>query len=841
MRTWVRGAMWCPLLCGAAALAHAEGDESLESVLVTGTRLKPATEQSAQPVRTYDRARIERSGQTTTADFLATVPEVSINSLESTYGATSIRLRGAREGSTLILINGRRTQAVTGDAALIGFFDLNTIPLAMVDHIDILPNGSSAIYGGEALAGVVNIVLRSEFDGVIASAGYKAANDTQENIYAVGAGWKGESANATIMASYTKRDGMSGADRAITANSDFRSVGGPNLATSFFGTPATIQSTSGNLPGLSSNVAAVPDGSSGVGLRPADFAATAGEQNYGSYNRYQDLVRPTERSGLFGSGAYRFDNDVELFAEIFASRFSDDGATSPSVLLQSTVPASNAFNPFGVNVRASGVVIGAEHLARVTLEEKLTRPLLGARGTLWSWEWEATGLFSRDEGTQEIYGRANSAPLNAALASSNPAAALNPFTDGPMGSPELLGSIFGGSTITRWKGDATLLNAFARGAVVKLPAGPLEAVIGAEYEDSSLTRNMDRNRNVAAGFTEVKIPLLRRLALSGAVRYDDYSDFGDQTTWQAGVEYRPAASVLLRATHGTAFKPPTLYNLAAPASSGGTPVIDPRRNRETVVAQGLSGGNDDLVPTTSDSSTLGVVWSPEHVAGLDISLTAWRLNIDGSITLPDPQYIVDNEDLYPGRVVRAPAAAGTVGSIVSVNRTYINFGAMQEEGFDAGVDWSWRTSAAGSLTTSVAATYMTKFEGASVPGGAVVDRLSRANSDGIFAPRLKGTASLGWSPGESIHTGLTGRYVGSYHDYTPTRTLGDCWYLDGSLEIGVGKLANSHGWLEGLKVFLTGTNLLDKMPPYSSHFRGYDIYNYDLIGRTIYLRLQIQP
>ena len=108
------------------------------------------------------------------------MPEVSLNSLESTFVSTTVRLRGAREGSTLILINGRRTQPVSGVAAPFGFFDLNTIPLSMVERVDVLPTGSSAVYGGEALAGVVNIVLKSGFDGVEASLGYKSARDTDE-------------------------------------------------------------------------------------------------------------------------------------------------------------------------------------------------------------------------------------------------------------------------------------------------------------------------------------------------------------------------------------------------------------------------------------------------------------------------------------------------------------------------------------------------------------------------------------------------------------------------------------------------------------------------------------
>src|SRR5688500_2285652 len=258
----------CSLLCAGMAAAQSVDEtaaQDLERVIVTGTRLQlRAAQQSAQEVRVYDRQRIRRSGQTTVADFLATVPEVSVNSNESTFGATTARLRGTREGSTLILINGRRTQAVTADAALIGFFDLNTIPLSMVERIDVLPTGSSAIYGGEALAGVINIVLRSNFEGAEASVGYKSADDTDEHSYSAGVGWSGESASVSLMATYSDRSPLSGADRDITNSSDLRRFGGPNLGSPIFGSPATILATSGNLPGLASSFAAVPPGSSGV-------------------------------------------------------------------------------------------------------------------------------------------------------------------------------------------------------------------------------------------------------------------------------------------------------------------------------------------------------------------------------------------------------------------------------------------------------------------------------------------------------------------------------------------------------------------------------------------------
>ena len=151
---------------------------------------------------------------------------------------------------------------------------------------------------------------------------------------------------------------------------------------------------------------------------------------------------------------------------------------------------------------------------------------------------------------------------------------------------------------------------------------------------------MDRDRYARAAFAELRLPLIARgggsdvLAVSSAARWDDYSDFGSEPTWQAGIEFRPGESLLLRATHGTAFKPPTLFNLAQQRSSSAIQATDPRRNREPVIVQSISGGNPHLDPTTAESSTLGIAWSPRQVRNLNLSLTAWSLHIDNAINLP---------------------------------------------------------------------------------------------------------------------------------------------------------------------------------------------------------------
>jgi iron complex outermembrane receptor protein len=821
-------------------------DPLLDPVVVTGSRLPPAAKQTSQDVRIYERERIEKSGQPSVADFLGTLPEVSLASPDNTTAFTTVRLRGAIFGSPLVLINGRRTEPVSGGAAPFGFFDLNTIPLSLVERIEILPTGSSAIYGGDALAGVVNIILRSDFTGAEGGVGYRWAKGTEESSVWAGGGWKGESSSFTIMATASHRTSLRGSEREITNDPDLRRFGGPNLGNQFFGVPANVSSTSGNLPGLNSSFAAVPRGSSGVGLTPADFAATAGTQNTGSFTRYQSMVPETDRSGAFLGGKLRVTSDLELFAELLVTKYTNNFASAPPPLQFASVPASNPFNPFGTTVNVSGVVQGAENLPVLTIDGQFVRPLIGVRGQLDAWQWEVTALDSKDMGSQVVTGQTNAAALNAALASSDPATALNPFRDGPMASPSVLASIFSTNSITTFSADSKILDAFARGPLLRLPAGPLTAVAGAEYEASSFNRGFDASRTARALFTELRAPLYsvddahggRRevFAVQGAARYDDYSDFGSKTTGQLGLELRPVERLLLRGTYATAFKPPTLFQIASPITSSTAAVNDPKNGGASVLIQSNQGGNPNLQPTTSASSTLGFVWSPERVRGLDISMTRWWSRIEDAISLPICcQFIVDNESSFPGRVIRDSS-----GKIVAIDGTFVNFGVMRESGIDVAVDWRIRTSY-GTFRPALAGTYITQFDGSSVAGVPSINRLSRASGDGVFAPRWKSIASLGWTPGPAWNTWLAGRYIGSYTDYTPPRQIGDVWYLDAGFDVAVEPALNlTKGSLGGMALSVSGTNLTDKLPDWSTFFRGYDVFNYDLVGRAIFVRLKFQ-
>jgi len=210
------GIVLCPFDAGAAD--GDAGTTTLVKVTITGTRLPAAAAPAAQDVRVYDRERIERSGQSTVSDFLATVPEVSLASPENATIATTVRLRGSLFGSPLVLINGRRTQPVAGGVGSFSYFDLNTIPLSLVERIEMLPSGSSAIYGGDALVGVVNLVLRSDFTGTEGGVGYKWADKIDETLIWAGGGWKpSEDFSFSMMARESHRGPLLGKDREITS------------------------------------------------------------------------------------------------------------------------------------------------------------------------------------------------------------------------------------------------------------------------------------------------------------------------------------------------------------------------------------------------------------------------------------------------------------------------------------------------------------------------------------------------------------------------------------------------------------------------------------------------
>src|SRR6266853_1479311 len=230
----------------------------LEEVVVTGSRIPTRTTEGPQDVKIYTREKIEQSGQATVSDFLNTLPEISTAVGQSTYqtnlGGTTVKLRGLPFGTTLVLINGRRVQT-SGTQASGDFFDLSNIPLAAVERIEVIADGSSAVYGSDAIAGVVNIILKQNFDGLEADAKYGGASGTSDSSGSLAWGKHWEQGSVSVIGSYEARSELDTSERAITRSNDYTAFGGPN---NNFPTcsPGNVFSVSGsNLPGLNASYA----------------------------------------------------------------------------------------------------------------------------------------------------------------------------------------------------------------------------------------------------------------------------------------------------------------------------------------------------------------------------------------------------------------------------------------------------------------------------------------------------------------------------------------------------------------------------------------------------------
>lgn len=815
--------------------------EKFEKIEVAGSRLPRTATEGAQDVKIYSKERIESSGQRSVAAFLGTLPEISLNSAEGTSIATTVRLRGLPGGNTLILINGRRVQSTSGTAATNGFFDLNIIPLAAVERIEVLPTGSSAIYGGDALAGVVNIVLKKEFEGVETNLGYTFAKNTNEKSASVAAGRIFDHGSASFVGSFSRRSPLYGFDRAVVRNAQSRFE---------YANPGNVYAVSGNLPGLNSSFAAVPSGT-GVGLTPASFAGTAGTQNLiPTFAEFTSFLPASDQSGLLASGSYRVSPAFEVYAEALFTDLKLDFASNPPLLARMTVPASNAFNPFGVPVRVSYLVtdVGVTHNL---FKEQFIRPLVGVRGDVGGeWTWDIAALASRDKGTITQDNQTDFTGLTAALASSNPATAFNVFGSGAPAPQSTLNSLFSGERTSNFLGESKILDGFVRGPLFSLPSGSVDALLGGEYERSSLVYNLssptDASRTAQSAFAELRIPLIGSqsemkgnevLAAQGAARYDRYSDFGTKTTYQGSVEFRPRDTVLFRGTYGTSFKPPTLFNEFSQAQTFQQVVFDPLMGGQGTLTSFRAGGNRNLVPITGKSNTLGLVFSPKAISGLNASLTWWEIQIENVIGFPSPQFLVNNESTYPGRVTRAPSSGGLPGQITFIDSSYINFGTLKLSGIDGSLEWRVLTRQ-GEFRMNAAASYITRYDAANAPGSPLTNRVSQADSSGNWAPRIKSTMALGWKPLPALSATITGRFVGPYHDYADRqRILGKFWYADASIEYKVGRALGLRGALKDMKASVNVANVFDKLPDPSTYTYGFDIYTYDLIGRSIAIRV----
>ena len=843
---------------GQPSGSDAQGE--LDELVVTGSRLGRSGD-GPSPVTVFDRQRIDRLGVTNVADVLNFVPQqpFSSNEFNNFGGSRVVRLRGLGMGTTLVLIDGRRT----GTSALLGTrngFDLNAIPLAAVERVEVLSDSASAVYGADAVGGVVNIILKREIERPVIDLYIGGARGgAEERRASASFGHSSGRWRSAAILDFYERDALLGKERDVYANQDFTRFGSLDFR-SASGNPGNVRSTTGaNLPGLPSSFAAIPIGSTGVGLTPADFVPTAGETHLYSLTSFLSIIPESRRAAVMASSELDLTDRVSAFGKLFYTERDETRRLFPARMSNRLVPATNPFNPFGEDVLVSYLFEGLGP-QRQKSPSDVWGAVLGFKGPLGTWDWEVTGHKTRDKGSDATYNTVDSASLDAALAATDPANALNVFQDGPGGSPALLASLVAPATIDRFSADLEQLSAFTRGAILQLPAGALEAVIGAEARREALSLAatsanlfLDRDRDSRSAFAELKVPLvsaamsvplISRMVVSIAGRYDRYSDFGSTRNPQLGLEWAPTPSLLLRGSFGESFIAPSLYQLYRGRSEfSGIPIPDPRRNGAEEPGTIILGGNPDLRPETADSLTAGFVWTPSGLRGVRIAASYWSIKQDQRIQQPFFLSVIANESLFPTRVLRAAPsaddiAAGQPGPILSVDSSNLNAGKLDTHGIDAEFSWAVET-ARGRFDWQLAATRVDQYSAATFETSPVVERVGVADLDGSI-PRWRGTMSLGWSVARASVVG-TARYVSSYDDVNifgerGIRTVNPPILVDLQASLDLSTFADRRPWRRGLSVRVGVQNVFDEEAPFSDiDTSGIDPSQADVRQRFVYL------
>ncbi len=865
--------------------AAPEGEPiEMEKMVVTGSLLPTVDAIGPSPVISLTREKIEETGLTTVSEILRRLPQQNGPSFDEKFqnsfapGSSGISLRGLGQQNTLILLNGRRI-APYGFAQNINevFIDLNSLPLAAVERVEVLKDGASALYGSDAVAGVVNIILRKEYDGTEISAriGNTTDNDALEQVYSIVTGISTEKSSALFVADYYSREAIFMGDRDYSSSADQSRRGGYDQRSGIGPNPARIYAVDGSLNAIGDGETGVyPGGNSWVSVNPDGSGFTPGVVNYFDFNPYSSLIPETTRYGFVGLISHDLADWAEVFAEASYRNVNTVTYMAPTPIAANSppfysgypaglaymVPASNPYNPFGEDVyfRYRPTEAGQ----RINeLDTDAVRFLVGPKFHLGAeWEAEAGFLYNNNKTISRGKNYIDAQALREALFETDPSRAFNVFapyanyvsdTGQVMANnPEVLDRIRV-NTFREGESELSLLDAKAYGPIVDNWAGTMAVFVGIEGRHERFSDTPDSlsateqivssggtaargSRYAGALYGELSIPLaskdnnipfIEAFDLQLALRWDNYEDFGNSVNPKVGAKWKPFSQLALRGSYATGFRAPSLPELYMGESVAYNYIYDPdpespRYGAPTQYHVTLSG-NEDLDAEESESFSVGAVWEP--VKGLSLYVDYWWIKHEDAISSFSDQYIVE-ENFYSGGaafagwVIRDPVTH----EILETFNSYENLATREVDGIDFGASWEIDTDI-GTFTPAADFTYLNKWEDQPLGSGDTTDYAGT-----FYYPRWRGVGSLFWNY-KRYTLGGVANYIGSYGQaYEADATRIDAWLtfdVQASVELPY-----------DFKVTAGCLNVADDAPPFSDYdTEGYDIGTHDPRGRFWYV------
>ncbi len=836
----VRSSVRVPIYaCVGASLAFAGSVTAqtadpvkLDKVVVTGSLIPTAETEGPSPVITVTPKAIERSGASTLTELVRRVNQniteqsENISNQGSTGGSSAISLRALGSDKTLVLMNGRR-MAPYSAAGNTSFIDINSIPLGMVEKVEILTDGASAIYGSEAIGGVVNIILKKGYNGFEFSTQYGNSTESDIGEYkaTLVAGSSTEKTSVMVGLEYFSRNSMLQSERDFsrTANQRTRDPVYGRDSRSSSGNPGTIILKPGSAyqaanPG--SPRFGVPDGSTGMG--PGGTAVPIASLQRGvtrlfDFGPYVQIVPETQRRGAMALLEHKMWDPVTVFAEFNYQHNDSKVQLAPTPVFGDLdgidVPAANPWNPFGEDVtfRHRLLDVGTRN-NDISVDNY--RLVTGLRGNIpdTSWNWEGAFLYGKNEVLDYGSNYALNNDVRDALAGTLAGSAsipgnarfFNVFGDKTGNDPRLL-QLMRKSNFSANEAEIYSLDFTVKGEIVDLPGGPLAVAVGGEYRAESLTQVIDSlsasgafagsgradptfgDRDVMNGYVEFGVPItspdwnapgIYSLSLQIAGRIDQYSDFGNTENPKLALAYRPIKDLLLRASYSTGFKAPSLFGLYSGANESFPQVDDPRRDTAVTgnpdddlkQVRARQIGNRNLKPEESESYNVGAVYSPEYIKGLSVGGDWFRTRLRNVTALLDSEAVLAREltglgaQVYRLAPTAADIAQGVPGTLESVDTGYFNLSSVVVEGIDAYVHYTTESSI-GTWDFTLGGTHLIQYREGFLPGQPHEDLTDSFASKLVGGAILdfKGQFSIGWEH-KGFAASTTVNYMDSFDD-----------------------------------------------------------------------------
>ena len=693
----------------------------VEEVVVTGSRIKRAVGDEATPVTVINARDLEVSGYSSVADVLRNTTYNSFGSFRersgSSYGQIAlVDLRGLGPDRSAVLINGRRVPGnpFTGRSSV----DVNSIPLTAIERIEILTDSASAVYGADAIGGVINFIMRDDYTGAEVAVGLtrpEAKGADEEQVKAL---FGASSDRGKVIASFEffERKAIFDGDR------DYSSV---QVNGDSFGDTVGI-SVGGNtgFPGNFST--AYPIGDCDPSVYAGIFHTPFGIPGEGCGFGYADISAQTgsvERYSTFVDASYQLTDEVSVYAENRYSRINSFGRYAPAVGFFAVNEPARIENGLTPVAGANGAPFFAFHrfVAHGPRDDNTTRDefdiVLGIEGTL------AEGAVTFDAFARHYYYSATEEGntyilqnILEDLAATGAYDVLDPLS--PANADAVLAS---SATLTRdLDTKYNQIGVSFSGFFFDLPAGQVGWAVGGEWAEEDYNDNYDAQReagnvigsagNSAAGdrnrkavYGELLVPVIEGLEVGAALRWDDYNDFGSAVTPSAHVRFNPTAAdwLVLRTSYNEGFKAPNLTQLYSKLSQSFNNVTDyPQCESQgvdpadcpTFQVENFTGGNPDLQAENSKAWNFGFVVTPPFAEGLTFSTDYFLVDTSDRATelrLGQIVRFAAEGNLPPGtEVVRgAPGPAGGLGRLVSITNVVTNAANYDIEGLDVRAEY----------------------------------------------------------------------------------------------------------------------------------------------------------